>query len=364
MKRSDIIIILTGTDPSSMSGGIGFALKGYLAALNAVDVNWCIIPTYHPTAYAGKYLPWIMSFPKVWLAIYKYQKQKKKVIVYSHAGRGKSFFREFFLLTFSRILGVKTIMQLHGPQIDGYLSHFAKKWLFKIAIKPAETLGVLTPWWEKRLMNKGIKKPLIVISNPLSLRLQLVASLPISKKKFKDEIVLLSLARLVEGKGVDIVIEAMTILPEKYRLVIAGDGILRKKLEARTIELGLLNRIKFIGWVSGEEKQRLFESVDVFVLPSTNDSFGMVFVEAMSNGLPVIAADWGAIPDVVPNRKCGILINQLEPKDVASAVIELKDSEIRRRMGVEGKRWVLEKFSADSVGKDILKMIDKVLVNR
>jgi len=89
-----------------------------------------------------------------------------------------------------------------------------------------------------------------------------------------------------------------------------------------------------------------------------------VFVEAMSNGLPVIAADWGAIPDVVPNRKCGILINQLEPKDVASAVIELKDSEIRRRMGVEGKRWVLEKFSADSVGKDILKMIDKVLVNR
>lgn len=346
-------IIVTGTDPASRLGGIGFALQGYLRALEVMGVDWLSIPTYHPAESGGRWRPWLAAFPRLAREIRAVRRQGKVVIVYSHAGAGASLMREFFILTWSRLMGARSLMQLHALELDEYLGHPVQRYLLRLALSPAQALGVLTPWWQGRLAAEGVRKPIFVIPNPLPEEWEARARLPLPGTMSRDKINLFSLTRLVPGKGVDEVIEAMPLLPDEFEMIVAGDGPLRKKLTARVQQLGLVQRVRFTAWVAGEDKQRLFETADVFVLPSRYDSFGMGFLEAMANGLPVVAAEWGAIPDVVPNGRCGILVRKADPEFLIDAILALRDQKVRHRMGAEAKRWVLEKFSAEIVGRQL-----------
>ena len=355
-----VVIILTGTDPASRKGGIGFALPGYLRALDSIDIPWCSIPTYHPSAPDGKWKPWLKSFPKLAREIIAARRLGKSVVVYSHAGAGISLVREFFIHLLARACGASTALQLHAPEVQEYLGRPVKRLFFCIAVSSAQALAVLTPWWQKRLVSSGVKKPLFIIPNPLPAEWEKRARICRNSKPDSDRIVLLTLTRLVCGKGVDVVIESLSLLPSEFELVVAGDGPQHLALQQRVLVLGMENRVRFTGWVSGVAKQRLFDEADVFVLPSRYDSFGMGFLEAMANGLPVVAAEWGAIPDVVQHGRCGILVKKEEPQALAQAILTLRDAETRRYMGEEAKRWVLEKFSAEVVGKDIAAMLQAV----
>ncbi len=354
----NVDVFLTGTDPASKKGGIGFALPGYLRALNCADIAWTSIPTYHPSTPGGKWLPWLAAFPKLRQQIAEAHKRNQRAIVYSHAGAGVSLLREFFVLAFCRALGAATIVHLHAISVDHYLQHPLKRILFKLAIAPALCVAVLTPWWLRRLESAGLGKALCVIPNPLSPEWEARARLSRSRQHDASKIILLSLTRLVPGKGVDLVIEAMPLLPAAFELIVAGEGSQRNRLEQRVTELNLANRVRFTGWVTGTEKQQLIDASDVFVLPSRYDSFGLGFVEAMANGLPVVGAKWGPIVDVVAEPRCGILIAENSPRALADAILHFADSDIRGAVGGEAQQWVLEQFSADAVGKRIRVMLE------
>ncbi len=353
-----LLVILTGTDPHSRRGGIGFALPGYIRALDMAGVSWCSIPTYHPSAPGGKWKLWIKAFPKILDKVVTARRQEKPVVVYSHAGSGLSLFREFFIALWARLCGASAIIQLHALEVHEYQKRPLKRWFFRMAISPARGLAILTPWWRRLLLDSTVSKPLFVIPNPLPTEWEARARLPsLRSDPHSEKIQLLSLARLVPGKGVDVVIEALSYLPSRFELVVAGSGPQEEALHRQAEALSLARRVRFVGWVEGDEKQRLFEEADLFVLPSRYDSFGMGFLEAMANGLPVVAAEWGAIPDVVPHGRCGVLVSSEDPQDLADAILSLDDETVRKRMGEEVKRWVLEQFSAEVVGKKIAEML-------
>lgn len=354
-------VIVVGTDPSSQSGGIGFALPGYLRALNCTNTDFVSIPTYHPSAPNGKWLYWLRAFPRLWHQIIDSRKNNTRVIIYSHAGAGVSLLREMFVLAFCKLLGGVTIIQLHALEIDGYLAHPIKRWLFRLATSPASAMAVLTPWWKARMIAGEIRKPMFVIPNPLPAAWEQTASTPCcTHNENKKAVTLLSLTRIVPGKGVDLVVEAMPHLPEDVELVIAGEGSQLACLKQRAKSLGIEHRVRFTGWVAGEEKQKLFDEADIYCLPSAYDSFGMGFLEAMANGLPVIALNWGAISDVVPDGRCGLLIRERSSTALADAINRLCDSNLRRTMGINAKQWVLEKFAAKKVGEDIRLMMEAI----
>ncbi len=357
---AELTLILTGTDPSSRRGGIGFALPGYLRALDCAGIIWRSIPTYHPCASGGKWKPWLKAFPRLAREIFASRRRGKSVVVYSHAGAGVSLVREFFILLLSQACGALTIIQLHALDVHEYLKHSVKCRFLRLAVSPAQALAILTPWWQKLLASSGLNKSLFIIPNPLPVDWERRAQMRRHPKPNPDRIVLLSLTRLVRGKGVDAVIEAMPFLPSEFELIVAGEGPQRPALQRRVQALGMENRVRFTGWVSGKDKQCLFDEADIFVLPTRYDSFGMGFLEAMANGLPVVAAEWGAIPDVVPHGRCGILVKKVEPQALAQAVLALHDLQARRRMGEEAKRWVLERFSAEMVGREIAAMLQAV----
>jgi glycosyltransferase involved in cell wall biosynthesis len=337
-------VIFTGTDPETSSGGIGFVMRGYFEALTSIGLPFESIPTYHPSAPGGKSLLWLRALPKILGAIRNAHNSGKQPIIYSHAGAGISLFRESCLLHICKLIGGKTILHIHAPQVDSYLQSWYKRLLFKASLLPARIVVVLTPWWQKRCI---ARHPIRYSEH---------------KKPYNSEAIsVLTMARLVSGKGVDVVVKAMEYLPPAVKLIVAGNGAERSNLEELARKLSLGDRVRFLGWVSGDKKKSLLERADLFCLPSTNDAFPMSFVEAMAYGVPVIGVKWGGITDMVGNGKVGILVDSPDPEQVALSIKKLSDKHLRQRMGEEGKEWVLKMCSAKVVGER-LKELFKQLV--
>ncbi|MBF0371144.1 MAG: glycosyltransferase family 4 protein [Magnetococcales bacterium] len=215
----------------------------------------------------------------------------------------------------------------------------------------------MTSWQKKKLLEKGINKQIVVIPNPLSCDFEKIVRQEIPTKNSSGRINILTMARVVEGKGVDLAVEAMAFLPPSCQMTVAGDGDLLPTLKKRVHSLGIADRVHFVGWLRGAKKKQFLSDADLFCLPSQLDSFGMVFMEAMSFGLPVIALGNGPICDVVPHGQAGTLVDQPHPQQIAAAILPfLENPEKRRHAGEGGKRWVVSHYSAKEVGNKLLAL--------
>ncbi len=339
-------------------------MPGYLAALEQADLDYESIPTYHPTARGGRCWWFLAALLKILYIIRKAKKSGNTPIVYSHAGAGLSLFREGIVLFVSKIVGAETVLQIHTPESTGYLKSSVKKLLFKLSMIGADKLCLLTPWWKEFYIKSEIKKSIAVIPNPLPREWEYKAkeSIVVTKSNEKKRMCVLVMSRMENGKGVDLVIEAASHLPDDIKIIIAGDGSLLEDSKNRVRELSIEHKVEFAGWVSGQEKQRLIDNADILCHPTQMDAMPMNILEAMANGIPIVALDWGPIGDLVPGGKAGILVGNPDPLLIAEAIIKLQNSQVRFEMGNYGKRWVLENYSSEKVGKD-LQHIFKELVN-
>ncbi len=166
---------------------------------------------------------------------------------------------------------------------------------------------------------------------------------------------LLFVGRLVRRKGVDRLLEALATVEAPWRLEIVGFGPEREPLEARAEALGLSDRVAFLGRVPDEELVRAYRRAAAFVLPATLDEradtegLGVVLLEAMSYGVPVVATRRGGIPDIVVDGVTGVLVED-EIADIARGIGRLlKDPAAARAMGEAGRRRVRETFDWDTI---------------
>ena len=132
-----------------------------------------------------------------------------------------------------------------------------------------------------------------------------------------------AVGRFSPEKGLDIVIEALAQL-ERGRLVLIGDGDERQRLEALVAALGLVDRVHFAGWVPAPWTASW--GFDVLVVPSRSESFGLVAVEAMLAGIPVVATAVGGLPELIEQDETGILVPADDPGAVAHAVHRIVDN--------------------------------------
>jgi glycosyltransferase involved in cell wall biosynthesis len=169
---------------------------------------------------------------------------------------------------------------------------------------------------------------------------------------------ILCVAHLYPRKDVATLVEALPGVPGA-RLTIVGDGPERPRIQARARELGLLDgrRVELLGHVPFERLAAELRSADVFCLPSLQEGFGIVFLEAMAAGLPIVAARAGAVPETVPDGECGILAPPGDPVALASALSTLlPDAALRRRMGEAGSQRVRQ-FDAPLVATRFLEAL-------
>ena len=174
---------------------------------------------------------------------------------------------------------------------------------------------------------------------------------------------ILFVGRLVERKGVEYLIRALEYLDNSYGLTIVGEGPESEKLRALTAELGYGDRVKFAGRVGGEDLEKCYAAADCFVLPAITDSrgdtegLGVVLIEALSSGLPVVASKSGGIVDIVLDNETGILVPEKDPRALASAIEKvLTDSELVGRLVAGGQEHVRKNFSWDSIIEKLITL--------
>ena len=162
--------------------------------------------------------------------------------------------------------------------------------------------------------------------------------------------------RLVERKGVEYLLDALTRTRARVRLRVIGDGPLLEALQARSTELGLAGRVEFSGFVPAEELARAFRECDAFVLPAVVDSkgdtegLGVVLIEARQHGKPVIASAAGGIVDIVRDGETGLLVPPADPDALAAAIDRLAaDPDLAVRLAEAGKAHVEREFGWDGI---------------
>lgn len=160
---------------------------------------------------------------------------------------------------------------------------------------------------------------------------------------------LICVARLIERKGIQHLLMALAEMKESLHLTVVGEGNYMPELQALATRLNLDDRVNFYGYCPREKLVGLYNRSDIFVLPSMAESFGMVFVEAMSCGLPVIGARVGGVPDIISESN-GILVEPGSVKSIAVAIRTLAgDSELRNAMASENRIKAVDEYSWSSV---------------
>lgn len=162
------------------------------------------------------------------------------------------------------------------------------------------------------------------------------------------EVVIGSVGRLSREKGLDVLLDAFARLPQNgasVRLVVAGDGPLRGKLEAQAQRLGIASRVEFRGEVPHDAVPDVLAELDIFVMPSRAEGFGVAALEASAMELPVVASRIHGIPDVVRDGRTGLLVPPGDAGALASAIARLVgDRTLRDELGRAGRAFVEERY--------------------
>jgi len=257
------------------------------------------------------------------------------------------------------------IVTIHGQDFQQtiYKNKKCKKYIEKIINFSKKTILV-----SEKLKNIGINKlntnpeKLIVIPNGVNADdIYKKKSTPL--RQYKGGEIILSVSNLTETKGIDLNLRAIAKSKEKYPNIyylIIGDGKERKNLEKLVKELKVKNYVKFLGQTPYNKVMEYISICDIFSLPSWNEAFGVVYIEAMAHAKPVIACRGEGIDGIIKDKETGILG---KPKDVNSLVgaldFLLSNPKKAKEIGERARKLVLKNFTWTRSVQRIIKIYKK-----
>ncbi|MAC84974.1 MAG: hypothetical protein CL624_12670 [Arcobacter sp.] len=344
---SEALIYIVGTHSTETKGGISSVLKAFEESFYNLNEKFERINTHNDQKSRVIYffIAWIK------LVTHSFRNLKSRRVYWLHCGPWLSMLRKFIIAITAKLLGGEVVIHFHSPTLSKYMQNKWGVFLIKCFLSPVDKVVVVTPWWKELLAQKGIKKEILVVANPLSHKLFNFTERNIADKKPIGHIVkLVSMARLIDGKGIELVIKTMAELPN-MTLKIIGDGPLKSELKQLSQSLNVQSRVSFLGWLEEEEKSKALSNSDIFCLPSIYDSFGVVFIEAMSLNLPIVAFNNGPVADIVKPH-VGITIEKYNVEHLKKGIEEVVNNSNDYRLN--GKPEVLNNYNPTSLTKKII----------
>ncbi|OGC83400.1 MAG: hypothetical protein A2W07_03245 [candidate division Zixibacteria bacterium RBG_16_43_9] len=305
-------------------------------------------------------------------------------------------FPAIFLVFFSCVNIIKLckkrkfdLIHVHWPfplGIAGYLGAKFSQGKLVLKFYSAELIFALKgPFLFKKILKSIIKKADLVVTNSTYTKTLLQSFYPgieaevipegftvsprTVKKREEEVKKILFVGRLVERKGMEYLIRAIPLVAEQVevKLDIVGDGELRTQLEELSDSLKLKDKINFTGRLGEEELGKYYQGCDLFVLPAIVDhkgdteGLGMVLVEALSYGKPVIASAVGGIVDIVKDRETGLLVPEKDEKALAQAIITvLKNPSLAEKLASAGYQHIVKYFNWDKIVEKSITLYHRV----
>lgn len=250
----------------------------------------------------------------------------------------------WFVARAAKLLGIPLVVTLQGELTMDATGVYQRSAMTRAALRYSmrhaalvtacsqATLTEAETWADLRLGGRGW-----VIHNGVSVRDFDDASPLVAERPY-----VLAVARLVPQKGIDVLVRAYERLRStgcvEHDLLIAGDGPLRTELERLAVDLDVAGNVVFLGPTDRAGVASLFRGASVFVLPSFHEPFGIVVLEAMAAGAPVVATRVGGVPEFVVDGVNGLLVEPNDADGLASAIAEvLADQELTAMRVAEGR---------------------------
>jgi glycosyltransferase involved in cell wall biosynthesis len=262
---------------------------------------------------------------------------------------------------YSRTTGRPFVLTAHYHPIwsieGGWLRHrirgFYDRSLAGPIVAAASRVIVQTHEEERLLRVPGFPVPRVEIVPPgyTPLPEPPVGNRPFSKSVGVEGPFLLFVGRLASNKGLLPLVEAFATLarhdPTATLVLVGEDGGMRPEVERRVKALGLGDRVRLPGFVADDRLlAAAFREARLFVLPSEYEAFGLVLLEALAQGTPVVASRVGGIPEFLEDDKAGRLVPPNDPSKLAETIVALWDDEpTRQRLGSYGRDFVVSKYS-------------------
>ncbi len=267
-------------------------------------------------------------------------------------------------------LDIPFVVTIHGA--DLYIT--IKKntgclYALKQVFKRADRIILVSNELKKILSNYfEVSDKLLVIGNGIPINKIYTCKDNIDPSNNKNKgFMLLSVSCLIERKGIDYNLRALSKLINKYpelRYIIVGDGIEKDKLRELAKELGVYERVEFTGMLSHDDVLKYMKEADIFSLPSWNEAFGVVYIEAMACGKPVIGCEGEGLKDFVRNFETGLLV---KPKDVDSLAeamdFLLTNPDKAKEIGERGRKLVLDNYTWEKNAEKTIRVYQEVLSN-
>jgi len=244
-------------------------------------------------------------------------------------------------------------------------------WLKKRIINSCDALTVVSNAMRNTVLDMGVASEKVrVISMGVDLANFYTQDSGIERSNNE----LLFVGRLVEKKGLNVLLNAMPQVIQAHPdacLTIAGAGPMEGRLKIIVREKNLTNKIAFLGMRPQSELPLLYRRAAIAVFPfivaenGDQEGLGLVVVEAMGCGCPVIASDLPAIHDTIVHGKNGLMVPPGSPEMLASAITTLlSDAELRLQLSREARNSVVDKFDWEQVAYKYSKLYKKLLVSR
>jgi glycosyltransferase involved in cell wall biosynthesis len=237
--------------------------------------------------------------------------------------------------------------------------------LYRKIYLDADIIKAISNYIAKEVRAIGYKKKIEVIPNAVDVvKFSAPIPEPVTQElkarfdKQPGDIFLFTASRLVLSRGVEDAIGALAHLPENVKLLVAGDGEDRGKLEHIASGLGVFDRVIFAGHVDHKDLPAYLNISDIFVRPSLIEGLGNSFLEAMAAGVPIIGTEVGGIPDFLTDGETGLFCEVRDPKSVAAAAAKyMNDPALVARVVENSKKLVAQTYDWSKIASDMKNRI-------
>ncbi len=339
---------------SAVVGGQMFACKSLIQSRLSDTIDWVLIDT---TAESKGSISLITRFRKAFFRMSKFIYHlffSKIDICLIFTADGFSFLEKGMACLIGKLFGKKVVLAPRSGIIvnDVKNSKIRKKFISFVLDKVDIVICQGETWktFYTDLLKRNFDK-LIIIQNWIDIEKYIFSKI-VQNSEINEEdetINVLFLAAVDKKKGIFDLIEAVSRNRIKNVIYhIAGDGLAMVESKLLIQKFGLDNQFRFYGWVRGDNKMKLLQRADIFVLPSYYEGFPNALMEAMASGIAIIATKVGSIPDVVEHSKNGLLYcaGDIDALDKHLQLLIL-NKEIRLKLAKEALISVKENNSID-----------------
>ncbi len=382
MKNRKPRILFIGTLPPPIHGSavVSQQIKESKVINDAFDCDWVNLGTSRSMEEIGKNNP--IKIFRLFFALFKefwYLLTKDYALCYlAITCHGSGFLKDSPFVLMTKLFRKKIVIHQHNKGMTNDVDRWPYRWLLPLCYKNAKV--ILLSWYLYQDIKKVVKKEdVFVCPNGIKINENLNnngGSTGTTTKsdhwnmKFENNRLprLLFLSNLIESKGVLILLDALKILNDKGVLFICYFvGGETKEIDANrfhdeVVKRELNDNVKYLGRKYDEEKNEMFKNTDVFVLPTMNDCFPLVILEAMEQGKPIVTTTIGGIPDIVDDGKTGLIVKAGDAQLLAGCLEKLiVNGDLRQQMGENGRKKLIREFTDEVFEENMLKILNDVV---